>query len=309
MDQKGDTADRRIARIAERQHGAVTLEQLRHAGISSDAISGRVRTGRIYRIHRGVYALGQARLSPEGKCMAAVLACGSAATKASERDDDGASTLPVLAFWGAALSHYSAAALWGLLPSRSALVDVSVPGTAGRKRHRGIRLHRSRTLRAGLVTSRSGIPITTPARTIEDLRRTAPPADVRRAIRQAEVLGLPIDEIASDGTRSELEGLFLRLCNRSELPMPDVNVRIGPFLVDFLWRDRRLIVETDGYRFHRGRAAFEDDHDRDLKLKSLGYEVIHLTHRQVVDEPSRVAKTLAAVLTSGSLDREVGDGG
>jgi very-short-patch-repair endonuclease len=79
--------------------------------------------------------------------------------------------------------------------------------------------------------------------------------------------------------------------------MPKVNVRVDSFLVDFLWRDRRLIVETDGYRYHRGRAAFEEDRDRDLKLKALGYEVIRLSYRQVEENPARVAELLAALLS------------
>jgi len=73
-------------------------------------------------------------------------------------------------------------------------------------------------------------------------------------------------------------------------------VRIDSFLVDFLWRDRRLVVETDGYRYHRGRAAFEDDRERDLKLRSLGYEVVRLSYRQVADEPERIAQTLRDLL-------------
>jgi very-short-patch-repair endonuclease len=121
--------------------------------------------------------------------------------------------------------------------------------------------------------------------------------ELRQAIRQAGVLGLRIDaERKPDRTRSELEHLFLRLCQRHGLPIPQVNVRIDSFLVDFLWRDRRLIVETDGYQYHSGRAAFEADRDRDLKLKACGYEVIRLSYRQVVEEPERVAESLSGLL-------------
>jgi len=76
-----------------------------------------------------------------------------------------------------------------------------------------------------------------------------------------------------------------------------VNVRIGPFIVDFLWRDQKLIVETDGYRFHRGRLAFEDDRARDVTLKLQGYEVVRFTHRQVANEAPQVAQTLRVLLT------------
>ena len=162
---------------------------------------------------------------------------------------------------------------------------------------KGIRLHRSRTLTPNLVTRRKNIPVTKPSRTIADLRRVVSPKELRRAIRQAEVLGLPLGPDSKfDRTRSDLELLFLRLCRRYRLPEPEVNVRVDRFLVDFLWRDPRLIVETDGYKYHRGHAAFQDDHDRDLKLRALGYEVIRLSEQQVADEPTHVAEVLKTML-------------
>lgn len=208
---------------------------------------------------------------------------------------------------GGFLSHRSAAALWRVLPSKPGPIDISVVGDGGRSARNGIRIHRSRTLRPHDTTRRLGIAVTTPTRTFIDLRRAAARGDVgavsaeemRQAIRQAGVLGLRVDAaVEADNTRSELEYLFLRLCERHRLPKPEVNVRIDSFLVDFIWRDRRLIIETDGYRYHRGHAAFEEDHDRDLKLKALGYEVIRLTYRQVVDDPNRIADTLRVLLTS-----------
>jgi very-short-patch-repair endonuclease len=100
-----------------------------------------------------------------------------------------------------------------------------------------------------------------------------------------------------DLTRSELERRFLRLCRRHGLPKPEVNVRVGSFEIDFLWRDRSVVVETDGYRFHRGRVAFESDRARDAELKLLGYDVLRFTHRQVAWEASLVARTLRTLLS------------
>lgn len=212
---------------------------------------------------------------------------------------------------GAVVSHWSAAGLWGLLPPRERVVHITLPGHGGRNNRTGTRLHRSRSLALEQTTRYMGIPITKPGRTIADLKRVVPMRELRRAIRQAGVLGLSIDEAtASDPTRSDLERAFLRLCRRYGLPMPEVNVRIdlescpglpwpgGASLeVDFLWRDRRLIVETDGYRYHRGKAAFENDRERDLTLRTLGYEVIRLTYGQVTEGPERIAKTLKQALT------------
>lgn len=107
---------------------------------------------------------------------------------------------------------------------------------------------------------------------------------------------MPVDLGGSDRTRSDLERAFLRLCRRHRLPTPEVNVCAGRHRVDFLWRERRLIVETDGYRYHRGKTAFEDDRARDLDLRALGFEVVRLSERQVDEQPGHVAEVLTAKL-------------
>jgi very-short-patch-repair endonuclease len=267
-----DPAELEIASIAARQHGVVAVGQLYAAGVEKSAISRRVRAGRFHRLHRGVYAVGHPGVSEEGRWMAAVLACGD----------------------GAALSHLSAAALWELLPARQGRVDISTPSRAGRARQEGIRLHRCRSLERRAVTRRFGIPVTTPARTISDLRPTLPAWEWRRAVRQAEFSGLSLgSELQTDGTRSDLERDFLRICRRHSLPPPEVNVRLGHWTVDFLWRAERLVVETDGYRYHRGHIAFQEDRARDLDLRRLGFEVRRFSERQIGEEPSRVAEDLA----------------
>jgi very-short-patch-repair endonuclease len=113
----------------------------------------------------------------------------------------------------------------------------------------------------------------------------------RQAVREAEFLGLPIDPraLVPDGTASELERIFLRLCRREKLPMPDVNVWIGRDQVDFFWREHLLVVETDGYRAHRGSVAFEDDRAKDHRLLALGYGVLRFTYSRVLQEPGPVA--------------------
>jgi very-short-patch-repair endonuclease len=172
---------------------------------------------------------------------------------------------------------------------------VTVPGE-GRTR-RGIRVHRSRTLNDGQVTRCQNIPVTTPSRTLRDLRRTLPQPLYRAALRQAEFLRLPIErELHPDGTRSELEARFLALCRRHRLPKPEVNDRVGPFTVDFLWPAARLIVEVDGWDSHGNRSAFEADRERDTHLKLLGYEAVRFTWRQLLENRAEVAGALRELL-------------
>lgn len=263
--------DTRIAAIAGRQHGAVTIEQLRAAGIGDSAVLKRCRAGRLHRLHRGVYAVGHISPSVERRWIAAVLAFRE----------------------GAVLSHRSAAELWRLLPSRRGPVDVSLPSRSGRRKRKGIRIHRPESLDQAATTRELGIPVTSPARTLADLKSVASGRELRRAIRQAEVIGLRTGpDIASDHTRSELERRFLWLCRRHQLPAPAVNARIEELTVDFCWVEQRFIVETDGYRYHSGREAFENDRARDLRLRALGYEVMRLSYRQVFSESVQVAAVL-----------------
>ena len=281
----------RLVRLATAQHGVVSLPQLRALGFGREAIKYRARTSRLHRVHRGVYAVGHARLSHEGRWMAAVLACAP---------DRANTNRP------AVLSHRSAAALWKMLPPFPAAVDVSIPGDGGRRRRKGIRLHRTLSLPAFEVTLRQGIPVTTPSRTLTDLRTCLSSPLLGRARRQAEVLGYPIDDPATseaEPARSELEHRFLALCRRHRLPAPEVNAAVGGYVVDFLWRERHLIVETDGYRYHRGRATFEHDHRRQADLAAAGFEVLRFTWRQVVDEPGSVAAVVRTRLRSTDATR------
>lgn len=147
--------------------------------------------GRLHRIHRGVYAVGHKGLSHHGRWKAAVLAYGPEA-------------------W---LSHLSAAQLWEMLPPE--IGDVHVLVRRAVRGRLGISLHRSPSLPSTATTIHHAIAVTIPARTLADLERSAPPQTYRRAVRQAEFLGLPLDDTPTDHTRSELERAFLRLCRKS----------------------------------------------------------------------------------------------
>jgi very-short-patch-repair endonuclease len=199
---------------------------------------------------------------------------------------------------GAVLSHGAAAVLWGLLRPLGGPVDVTIPTQSGRGKRPGIRVHRCVSLASSLTTRRHGIPVTTVPRTIEDLRGTLPPRLVKRATRQAEFIGLRLDGIATNRTRSDLEEAFLELCAREGLLAPEVNVKLGRWEVDFLWRAHRLVVETDSFTYHCGSVAFEDDHARDLDLRAAGFSVLRFTGRQLEEEPGRVVADVARALAA-----------
>jgi very-short-patch-repair endonuclease len=272
--------DRVIARIASRQHGVITRTQLLSAGILPSGITDRVRASRLHRIHRGVYAVGHRGLSKEARWMAAVLACGD----------------------GAALSHRSAATLWGFAPKPKGRWDeltpeVTVPGHGGRARRGGIRIYRSSTLLPSHRAIREAIPVTKPARTLADLRRTTSTREWKAALREAEYLRLPLDGLFdTDGTRSEPEAMFLGVCRSYRLPAPEVNARLGPYTVDFLWRTQRLIVEVDAYRTHGGRMMFHSDRRRDAWLTRAGWQVLRVTDEWMGQAPAEMAETIRALL-------------
>jgi very-short-patch-repair endonuclease len=292
--------DVEIARIAFKQHGVVTLQQLRDAGLGAGAIDLRVRHGRLHRLHRGVYAVGHARISQEGRWLAAVLALGE----------------------GAVLSHVSAAALWGIRHSSSEYVHVTVPTAAGRQRRRGIVVHRCASLGPADIGERHAIALTSVSRTLLDLAGVLAPTRLERAVERslalrlfdlraveavlaanprrpgASALTAIVAEIHHEPslTRRELEALMLDLCDAHRIERPEVNVLVDGLEVDFLWRAQRLIVETDGREDHGTPTAFHRDRERDERLTVLGYRVVRFSYQRVARHPAAVAATLRALL-------------
>jgi very-short-patch-repair endonuclease len=290
-----EIVDQRLAALAERQHGVVATRQLASLGLPQRAVSHRVAAGRLHRVHRGVYAVGHSVLTVNGRRMAAVLAGGP----------------------GAVLSHASAAALWEIRPSAAARIDVSVRTPGGRAKRPGLRIHRTPTLRADEITEHQGIRVTTPARTLLDLAATLSRRALERALDEAEIKELydlaSLDAmarthagergaaqltqaLAHDGeptlTDSELEELMRALCDEHHLPRPKQQAWVAGLRVDFFFAAARLVVETDGYRYHRTRRAFERDRERDAILARAGYRTLRFTHRQMTRRPAEVAATI-----------------
>jgi very-short-patch-repair endonuclease len=296
---RGDEA---VAALAARQHAVVSIAQLRAAGLGAGAIEYRVLRRRLVRLHRGVYAVGHARLTQRGRLWAAVLAWGGEQA--------------------VVVSHRSAAALWDLAPPPSSTVEVTT------RRHSrptpAVRVYRTSSLHPRDVhRDDDGLPRTTVARTLLDLATVLSPTRLQRACHQAEhqrILDMTaiahvleragtgrgtrklrdaLNQLAATGpqpTRSELEVRFLSLIAHARLPMPRVNARVAGLEVDFHWPAHRLVVETDGAATHLTPTSFETVRRRDATLQIAGLRVVRITWRQLTDRPHTVEHTLRALL-------------
>ncbi|MBV9167471.1 MAG: type IV toxin-antitoxin system AbiEi family antitoxin domain-containing protein [Solirubrobacterales bacterium] len=300
--------DAAIACLAARQHGVVGLNQLCELGLSARAIQHRARVGRLHRIYPGVYSLVPASLlKREGRWMAAALAGGP----------------------GAVVSHRTAAALNELMRTERTKIDVTILGRTGRK-HPGLDIHRSTTLTAADTTNVNGIPCTTVARTLFDLGEVIDGRRLERAFDQAEILEildmraiedqvcrnatrpaaqrvkrvLEAHYIGSTPTESEIEEAFLALCRRARLPQPEVQQWLHlpdggpPIRADFLWRHQRVVVETDGDRYHGTHQAARRDARRDQRLTVHRFKPIRTGWRQIFYRPAELEATLRALVLS-----------
>jgi very-short-patch-repair endonuclease len=289
---------RRIAAVARRQRGHVSRGQLLAAGISQPAIDRFVAAGYLFRVHRGVFAVGHR-------------------TPGIELAAETAAILAVRA--GAVLSHQSAAVLWGFGAGHDAdgLIHLTVPGSPG-GHPTGVCVHRSTILEPRDLRIRRGVPVTAPARTLLDRAGSATMRDLEWSLDAGlvhgtvtpaaitELLGrcgrhrgrrplerLLVAHTSTTFTRSEAQEHFLSLIRQAELPLPQTNVRRYGYELDFFWPEYRLVVEIDGFAFHRTHRSFERDRRRDARLVALGITVMRITWRQLTDEPLATIATLA----------------
>lgn len=294
------TTDDVIQHLATKQWGVVARRQLISAGVTERAIHGRLKRGQLLGLHRGVYAVGHRRLRREGTWLAAVLAVPDSV-----------------------LSHRDAAILHGLRPANHRRIDVTATGQA--RPTAGTAVHRTRVLDVQDITTVSDIPVTTVARTLVDLAGAVRPDHLAKAIREAEhqrkldvhaiedvlertrgrrgaghaTLKQALAEqasLATTLTRSSLEVSFRRLIQSNGLPKPQTNAQLHGYEVDAVWPAAKLVVELDGYAYHRSPPAFQRDRERDVRLQLAGYRVLRFTHDDVTRRPQDVAAAVRAAL-------------
>ena len=293
-------ARRRLASIAGRQHGVVSAAQLRALGVDKFWVQRQVTAGWLHPLQRGVYAVGHASVSLRGRYMAAVLACGA----------------------DAALSHRPAGHLWGLR-RESGPIAVTVP--RGRAGMSCLEIHRSRRQEPDEFDRVDGIRVTSVARTLLDLAAVVRPPELVRAIDRAERLELfdlaaiehlllrargrsgaaalrrAVADWRPRHTRSELEDRFQDLLQTTSLPSPFSNVLLEGdqhvHEVDAVWPACRLVIQLDGFAYHRTRRDRERDAATDADLELVGYRVVRLTWNEVTTHRVRTTRRLRLLIS------------
>ena len=275
-------------------------------GHAENTVLGWADTGRLHRLHHGVYAVGHRRLSWHSHCWAGVLGAEPNETDA--------------VVWPAVASHGSAAYLWGLYRYAPETIDVTAP--IRRRAKRRFRVHFSSILAPEDRGVRQGIPVTSVPRTLLDLAIRARPDRLERLLERAEELDL-LDVAAVESllnragghrgrgrlgralaiyrpdptfTRSHFERLFRRRVKAAGISAPAMNFNAEGYELDAYWPDLRFAVELDLFETHGSRAAFERDRLRQEELKLRGIEMIRITRPRLLREPDAVITNLAALL-------------
>ena len=286
-----------LAQLATRQHGVVSRTQLIALGLSRQQIETLIAAGHLIRVHRGVYAVGHRRLSPRGRWMAAILACGE----------------------GARLSHRDASALHGLRRIGTGPIHVSARSA---RRVPGVRCHRAREPdRLGHAVI-DGIPVTSLERTVLDEAATLSAAALRALLEAAQrrdrldLRRFRLELEAGNGHRgcgrlrtalteladlppflaSSLEASFLTLAREGGLPEPSMNVIVAGERVDAHWPRYGLLVEVDSWLYHRDRRSFEEDRRRSNAFVLARQMVLHVTDVRINGAPAEVAREVGAAL-------------
>ena len=293
--------DQIIARIAATQNGRVRRKQLLAAGVTSDAIKHRLKTGRLFIVHRGTYAVGHRASDWRGRARQALMTFDGFVV----------------------ISHWWAAALWGLSPFPDGPVHVTraKPSARARKR-KDIIVHPTKLLDPRDFTERLGLAITTPERTILDLAGHLSQYELEALIAEALVRKLVTDrslkaavkragrrkgvaklnralEESPGLTRSEYERRLRRICREANLPQPRMNAIVDGFEVDAYFEEQGVIVEVNPFSTHGHRRAHDKDTRKLAALAAKGFTVLPFTDSEITEQPLYVAARIAEALAAG----------
>jgi very-short-patch-repair endonuclease len=278
--------------VANRQWGNITSAQLQHRGFSRSAISRATRAGALVEVLYSVYSVGHRSPAPEAFWAAVLLAYGDESV----------------------LTRHASIALHGLgRPPK--VITVATPRQA--RKQRGVRPHLSMPFEHDEVVIRKGLRTTSIERTLLDLAAIGEP--VERLV--AETTAKRLTSIAKlhaylerragargarrlrsciEGrqTRSKLEKEFVRWLERRGIPIPLLNEPFGPYTLDGIWTEARLVVEVDTYETHGTRHSFEADRRRDAYLLERGLRTIRVTPQRWRRDGDRLSRQLRRQLAA-----------
>ena len=124
----------------------------------------------------------------------------------------------------------------------------------------------------------------------------------RRGLKMLELALAPYRTKDGDvpDVRSDFETLVLPDLIEKGSARPGCNVWLHiegeRFLVDFLWEQEKVIVETDGRQTHETPTAFQDDRRRDQFLAAAGYRALRITWDQLHSERDAVLRRISRAL-------------
>jgi very-short-patch-repair endonuclease len=268
-----------------RHDGVITLAQAESAGLSRHAVNRRVRSGRWLTCSSGVYFVDDRPFTDAARIRAAVWGLGR---------DSAASGL--------------AAAWWlGITTFAPEIVEVTVPRAAHRVKRDGVRIRR-RDLGPSDVVQRRGLRVTELPLTVVEAatRRGGGPSLLDQALQRHTHLGAlwvahlrnkgrhgspaarRLLQAADDGARSAAERLLIQLMRGAKITGWKANQRIAGYEVDFVFKDAKVVVETDGFAFHSDPAAFQRDRKKQNVIALAGYQVLRFTWLDLTEYPERV---------------------
>jgi very-short-patch-repair endonuclease len=298
-----------LARIAGRQLGVVTRGQLYEVGFTYWQIRRRLGLGRLHRVHHNVYAVGHPRLTSQASLVAAFLSVGPRSF----------------------LSHRTAAAVWGLRAVNAHEIELTLPGTGGRK-HAGLTVHRTQTEpHSADVRDRGQLRVSSVARMLVELAPRETPAELARLVTTAVQKSLlPLHRAdarerleaalarherypgmakltavlaayrRTDSSKSGLERAFDRLlAQHPEIPRPQTNIEIDHWEIDRFWPEHNLAVELDGRPYHIAVGAMERDRIKDAWLLRQGITPLRFTDFRVEHDIRGILRDLHHFLQIG----------
>ena len=281
-----------VERLAADQAGTVARRQLLAEGVGQASVNRALNGGRLLQVHRGVYRVPGAPTDDRQHLWAALLLAGD----------------------GAVVSHGSAARLWRFQAVEPCPTTVTIPHRRTIVGDGGPIIHRSRQLEEADRSTRSGLPVTSPARTIVDLAGAYSRARLRKLVEEAHfdgtvrysevgqamlrlarpgrtgarLLGELLDEFTGgrELEQSALERLLTELLERADVgpwvrqhPLPSLGGIAG--VVDAYLEDSAVIPEADGRRWHARQADLRRDRDRDFAAAQCGVQTVRFLHEHL----------------------------